>query len=51
MKFWAGVFIMQIIPLNKFGYKNVILFVLLKKIRIYIIFVILLVKDKHIVII
>lgn len=45
--FWVGLFIISIIPLNKFAFKNAILLVLLKKIRIFIIFVLLLVKDKH----
>jgi len=42
-------FPLSIIPLNKFDYKNVVLFVLFKKIRIYIIFVTISMKKISIV--
>ena len=48
--FWAGFFVILIILLNIFSYNNLILLMLLKKIRIFIIFVIVLLsiwKDKY----
>jgi hypothetical protein len=48
MRFCDGYFIIPIISLNKFFYNNIILLVLLKKIRIYTIFVILLILLKNI---
>jgi len=45
---WIAFFILPIIPLNKLAYKNVILLMSLKKIRIYILFAILLVSFKKI---
>jgi len=45
--FCSEFFTIPIILLNKHAYNNIISLVLLKNIRVYIIFVILLVKDEH----
>ena len=45
--FWADFFVIPIIPLNILSYNNVLLLILLKSIRIFIILLLTIRKDKY----